>query len=94
MKRPARAATQPAAEETYSRGLARASAGALIFSFPLLMTMEMWAFGIHMDRVRLALFLLVTLAVVFGLSGLPGSGTRPMWPTTPSTPWPPCWSAT
>lgn len=72
MKRPARAATQPAAEETYSRGLARASAGALIFSFPLLMTMEMWAFGIHMDRVRLALFLLVTLAVVFGLSRFAG----------------------
>lgn len=59
-------------EETYLRGLSRAAAGALIFSFPLLMTMEMWALGFHMDRVRLALFLLVTAGVVFGLARFAG----------------------
>lgn len=61
-----------AAEENYFRGLARAAAGALIFSFPLLMTMEMWELGFHMDRVRLALFVLVTAAVVYGLSRFAG----------------------
>jgi putative integral membrane protein (TIGR02587 family) len=60
------------ADETYARGLARAAAGALIFSFPLLMTMEMWAFGAHMDRPRLALFLIVTAGIVLGLSHFAG----------------------
>ncbi len=58
--------------ESYARALARAAAGAIIFSFPLLMTMEMWEFGFSMDRLRLALFLLVTAAVVFGLSHFVG----------------------
>lgn len=59
-------------EESYGRGLARAVAGALIFGFPLLMTMEMWELGFHMDRLRLALFLLVTALVVLGLSRFAG----------------------
>ena len=33
-------AVEAAREEDYLRGLARAAAGALIFGFPLLMTME------------------------------------------------------
>jgi putative integral membrane protein (TIGR02587 family) len=41
----------------FARGLARAFAGAIIFSLPLLMTMEMWWLGFHMDSWRLALFL-------------------------------------
>lgn len=60
------------ADGEYVRGLARACAGALIFGFPLLMTMEMWAFGVHMDRLRLALFVTVTAAVVFGLARFAG----------------------
>ena len=60
------------AEEAYGRGLARAAAGALIFSFPLLMTMEMWEFGFYMDRLRLGLFLLSITGVVFGLSHFAG----------------------
>jgi putative integral membrane protein (TIGR02587 family) len=59
-------------EESYARGLARACAGALIFGFPLLMTMEMWELGFHMDRFRLGLFVCVTAAVVFGLSRFAG----------------------
>jgi len=59
-------------DEPYARGLARAAAGALIFSFPLLMTMEMWEFGFHMNRLRLGLFVAVTAAVVFGLSRYAG----------------------
>lgn len=59
-------------EESYARGMARAAAGALIFSFPLLMTMEMWELGFHMDRGRLALLLAVTSVVVFGLARFAG----------------------
>ncbi|ODT89140.1 TIGR02587 family membrane protein [Phenylobacterium sp. SCN 70-31] len=59
-------------EENYLRGLARAAGGALLFGFPLLMTMEMWAFGAHMGRWRLALFVLVTASVVYGLSRFAG----------------------
>lgn len=61
-----------ASEESYGRGLARAFAGALIFSFPLLMTMEMWQLGVYMDRLQLALFVLVTAGVVFGLTRFAG----------------------
>jgi putative integral membrane protein (TIGR02587 family) len=59
-------------EQSYAQGLARAAAGALIFGFPLLMTMEMWAFGFHMGRLRLALFVAVIAVVVFGLSRFAG----------------------
>ncbi|MDP3175920.1 MAG: TIGR02587 family membrane protein [Phenylobacterium sp.] len=59
-------------EESYARGLARAAAGALIFSFPLLMTMEMWELGFHMDRTRLALLFAVASLVVFGLARFAG----------------------
>lgn len=52
----------------YAEGLARACGGALIFGFPLLMTMEMWELGFHMDRWRLALFLALSLPLVFGLA--------------------------
>lgn len=60
------------ADETYALGLARGAAGALIFSLPLLMTMEMWALGAHMDRLRLAAFLVVSAGVVLGLSHFAG----------------------
>ena len=51
---------------------ARALAGALIFAFPLLMTMEMWWFGMYMDRFRLALFILLFLPLLTGLSRYSG----------------------
>ncbi|QJW84982.1 TIGR02587 family membrane protein [Ramlibacter terrae] len=43
----------------FARGLARAFAGAVIFGLPLLMTMEMWWLGFHMEPERLALLLAV-----------------------------------
>ena len=52
----------------YGKGLARAAGGALLFSFPLLMTMEMWQLGFSMDRMRLLLFLLLSLPLLLGLS--------------------------
>ena len=50
-------------ELDYARDLARAFGGALLFSLPLLMTMEMWWFGFILEPFRLAVFLLVALAV-------------------------------
>lgn len=52
----------------YGKGLARAAGGALLFSFPLLMTMEMWQLGFAMERSRLLLFLVLALPFLLGLS--------------------------
>ena len=48
--------------------LARAFGGALIFSFPMLMTMELWFLGFYMNGLRLALFTLLTVPLLIGLS--------------------------
>ena len=53
--------------------LAHDFGGALLFSFPLLMTMEMWWLGFYMDRYRLALFLALALLVVIALSYFEGA---------------------
>jgi putative integral membrane protein (TIGR02587 family) len=60
-------------------GLARAFAGALIFAFPLLMTMEMWWLGFYMDRLRLVLFLLLLLPLLGGLSFHAGFEVNMYW---------------
>jgi len=56
----------------YAIGLTRALGGAIIFGFPLLMTMEMWWLGFYMDRTRLLLFLLLNGAVLVGLAYFAG----------------------
>lgn len=58
------------------RGLARAYAGALLFSVSLYMTMEMWALGETMSRSRLAIFTLVVVAVMVGLAYFRGIDDR------------------
>jgi putative integral membrane protein (TIGR02587 family) len=52
--------------------LARAFAGAILFSFPILMTMEMWALGSSLDGYRLALFILLSFPLLLGLSYFDG----------------------
>ena len=52
--------------------LAHDFGGAIIFSFPLLMTMEMWWLGFYMERSRLALFLGLAFVVVVALAYLEG----------------------
>lgn len=52
----------------FLRATARAFAGALIFVFPMLMTMEMWWLGFYMGRPQLLVFMLVSLPVLVGLS--------------------------
>ncbi|HEX7030260.1 MAG TPA: TIGR02587 family membrane protein [Gammaproteobacteria bacterium] len=60
-------------------GYARAMAGALIFGFPLLMTMEMWWLGMYLDRLRLALFIVVLLPILVGLSRYSGFRETSGW---------------
>ena len=60
-------------------GLARAFAGAIIFSLPLLMTMEMWWLGIYLERPRLVQFTLFVLVVLVGLSRVAGFEDTRTW---------------
>lgn len=60
-------------------GLARAFGGAIFFSLPLLMTMEMWRLGFYMDRVRLALFMLLMVPMLIGLDHYSGFRTTSSW---------------
>lgn len=54
--------------KTFLVGLARAFAGAILFSFPLVMTMEMWSLGITIEPFRLALFMFLAVPLLVGLS--------------------------
>ena len=60
------------ATHRFGIGLARAVGGAMIFALPILMTMEMWSLGFYMDRVRLAILIVVTLPLLVGLSHFSG----------------------
>lgn len=54
--------------EHFGANIGRAAAGALIFSLPMLMTMEMWWIGFYVDEVRLATLLAVTVPLLVALS--------------------------
>ena len=56
------------AARAFAIGLARAFGGALIFTLPILMTMEMWWLGFSVDSLRLALLLVSTIPLLIGLS--------------------------
>ena len=60
-------------DSAHAVDLAHDFGGALLFSFPLLMTMEMWWLGFYMDRYRLALFLGLAFLVVIALSYFEGA---------------------
>lgn len=64
------------ADGAYVRDLGRAFGGALLFSLPLLMTMEMWALGFAAEPVRRLVFLLASLPVLFGLAHYAGFSAR------------------
>jgi putative integral membrane protein (TIGR02587 family) len=61
-----------ASDHNFLLDLAHDFGGAIIFSLPLLMTMEMWWLGFYMDRFRLAIFLVFAFAIVMGLSYFEG----------------------
>lgn len=65
-------ARDPAPDRAFLVGLARAAGGALLFSIPILMTMEMWALGSHIEPARLALLLVASVPVLVGLSHFSG----------------------
>jgi putative integral membrane protein (TIGR02587 family) len=48
--------------------LARGFGGAVLFSFPMLMTMEMWSLGVSLRPVRLMLFVTVHLLLLAGMA--------------------------
>ncbi|MEW5928599.1 MAG: TIGR02587 family membrane protein [Gemmatimonadota bacterium] len=60
-------------------GLARAFGGAIFFSLPLLMTMEMWHLGFYMDRTRLVLFMLLMVPMLIGLDHYSGFRETSSW---------------
>ncbi|ADI15566.1 TIGR02587 family membrane protein [Truepera radiovictrix] len=53
---------------TFAVELARAFGGALIFSLPMLMTMEMWWLGFYLERFRLALLVGLNVPLLVLLS--------------------------
>lgn len=61
-------------------GLARGGAGALLFSLPMLMTMEMWLIGFYMERERLLLLLILNLLLLVCLSHRIGFERTGSWP--------------
>jgi putative integral membrane protein (TIGR02587 family) len=67
------------ADRRFAVGLARAFAGAVFFSLPLLMTMEMWWLGFHMGRLRLALLTLLMLPILVGLDHYSGFKETESW---------------
>jgi putative integral membrane protein (TIGR02587 family) len=50
------------------RDLGRAAGGALVFSLPMLMTMELWWLGFYLDRLRLLVLVLTALPLLVVLS--------------------------
>lgn len=66
-------------ERAYVAGLGRAFGGALIFAFPLLMTMELWALGFAVPPARLIAFVLLTLPLLYGLSDYAGFNAQRGW---------------
>lgn len=56
------------ANKQFAVGLLRAFAGAMIFSLPMLMTMEMWYLGFYMAPERFALFTALIIPLLVGLS--------------------------
>ena len=71
--------TSSEANREYFRALGRALAGAIIFSLPLLMTMEMWSLGFYLDRTKLVLFIAINFLVLVGLSRVSGFEPSVNW---------------
>lgn len=73
------AGLQAETNKKFWKDYARAMAGALIFALPLLMTMETWWLGMYLERYRIALFLVVLMPVLFGLSYFAGFRCTEDW---------------
>lgn len=60
-------------------GLGRAIGGALIFGLPILMTMEMWQLGFHVDRFRLLLLLVLSVPLLIVVARHAGFEKTSRW---------------
>jgi putative integral membrane protein (TIGR02587 family) len=67
------------ADRAFALGLARAFGGAVLFSLPLLMTMEMWWLGFYLDRVKLVVFMVLMIPVVVALDYFSGFEETASW---------------
>lgn len=66
-------------DRKFFTGLARAFGGAVLFSLPLLMTMEMWWLGFYLDRVKLVVLMLVMVPVLAALDYYSGFEETASW---------------
>ncbi|UXN76173.1 TIGR02587 family membrane protein (plasmid) [Devosia sp. A8/3-2] len=66
-------------------GLGRAFGGALVFSLPMLMTMEMWDLGFAMERWKAVLLLAASLPMLMFLSHYSGFERTWDWRRMPVT---------
>jgi putative integral membrane protein (TIGR02587 family) len=60
-------------------GIARGAAGALIFGIPMLMTMELWALGLYIERDRLFILLLLNIPLLVVLGRMIGFESTTTW---------------
>jgi putative integral membrane protein (TIGR02587 family) len=67
------------ADRKFFMGLARAFGGAVFFSLPLLMTMEMWAMAGYLRHYRLALLIVLILPLLLVLDRLSGFMETSSW---------------
>ncbi|HSJ15738.1 MAG TPA: TIGR02587 family membrane protein [Longimicrobiales bacterium] len=72
-------AARAGADREFLIGLSRAFGGAVFFSLPLLMTMEMWQFGFYLDRVRIGLLLVLILPLLIVLARFSGFMLTSSW---------------
>ena len=63
----------------FSIGLARGTAGALLFALPMLMTMEMWYLGLYVSRERLLLLCILNIPLLIALSHRVGFERTVTW---------------
>jgi putative integral membrane protein (TIGR02587 family) len=72
-------ATGAELDRRFFAGLARAFGGAVFFSLPLLMTMEMWWLGFYAERGRLLIFMLVMIPILIILDHYSGFQPTTSW---------------
>lgn len=74
-----RTTAQRESDRKFLVGLARAFGGAVLFSLPLLMTMEMWWLGFYLDRVKLLLFMVLMVPMLVALDYYSGFEETASW---------------
>jgi putative integral membrane protein (TIGR02587 family) len=73
------AAPARARQGSFWTDIGRAAGGAIFFSLPLLMTMEMWELGFHIERGPLVLFMLLMFPMLVGLDRVSGFKDANLW---------------